>query len=423
MPHIPSPFPLGLGGFPLGGERTGFRLYDAVIEPIRKQDAAIGNELLRRFMIGSQMVHDQLARVLLDTANQLNPSTVRDDLVQWLKDIVGFTSELNHITLRLDETKLRKVIALAVPMWNERHTEAGIANLVRLLTGKTANITNWFGFRSLLGETMIGEDQLSAGGDSWIIGGATSQYDENWSNIRIMDDGTLDEQLLVDLIRLERPSQERVELALVDFLAKYQQPSDVDLYTVTAGATPEIVDANLVIAAGTELEPITPILPTRDDHVDYVLITKFKLAATSEFRVRWYFNEVTDDYYELVVKLAPTRCTLSRVVAGAPTVIGTSNAPTVGLAADTFYKLRIQTQNDGNDRVIKVYLDNIVVFELTDVTAGAPDAGPVRLAAVTDDVILDNTESWRIPLRYATITLSTLTERGGELTSSDGFFA
>ena len=89
------------------------------------------------------------------------------------------------------------------------------------------------------------------------------------------------------------------------------------------------------------------------------------------------------------------------------------------------YKLRVQTYNVGLDRHIRVYIDNIPVVPGTDTdfidSVVNPSAGPYRFKAITDSVTIDNVESWRMPARFATITLSTLSERGGKVTMSSNF--
>ena len=153
-------------------------LYKSLILPLRQADEAVGRELLKRYLIGPQTIHDQTEADILLLLDQLDPRLTREDLLQYLKDIVGFTPELASITDRLTTDQLRRLIKVAVPLWNQRHTARGVINAIRFFTGRPVTLHDWFYFRWLIGETMLGEDQLVTGGDSWIIGGVTSPMNQ-----------------------------------------------------------------------------------------------------------------------------------------------------------------------------------------------------------------------------------------------------
>jgi phage tail-like protein len=194
-----------------------FSLYKAIIQPLRAADTS---GLLQRYLKGPQAVHDQLEAAILSLPDQIKPDKVRADLLQYLMPLVGFTSELRSITDRLTPTQLRRLLTVAVPLWDQRHTRRGLINAIRLLTGRAALYSDWFKYRAILDEVALMEDQLFSGGDFWLVGGSVSAYDEFWSNIRLMDDGTLDELLLIDVCRLMRPLDERFEVFIDDFLLR-----------------------------------------------------------------------------------------------------------------------------------------------------------------------------------------------------------
>jgi phage tail-like protein len=407
---------------------SGFKLYDALVLPLRQADRDHGNLLLQRFLKGAQTIRDTRIEPEIESLyDQIKPDKVRSDIVKYLKDIVGFTAELRGITDRLTETQLRRLIQVAVPLWNQRHTERGLINAIRLLTGRTAFVTTWFGFRNLLGETAIMEDQLAAGGDNWVIGGSVSTYDEQWSNIRVMDDGTLDELLLIDICRLMRPLGERFEIFLDDFLDKFD--ADLDKWSRTSGATDptKTTTGEMSIPAGTEVAPTVPIISFDGDHINYNIVSKIRLeAAGSKVICRWYIDGLSR--YDLEIQLTTPKLLLRHYDdAGTPTTLHSGDPASVSLASGTWYKLRIATNNVGADRHIQVFLDSSKVIPVAGdslvhtPTNGVPSAGPYRFAASGGTVLLDNVESWRNPARYATVGLSTLTERGGAVIMSSGF--
>lgn len=410
--------------------KSGLSLYQALIQPLRQLDES---KLLERFLVGPQAVFERTEQDILTLLNQIKPAKARADVLQWLKAIVGFTIELRSITDRLTEQQLRRLVQLAVPLWKQRETERGIVNAVRLLTGRSAYITNWFGFRNILGETAITEDQLIDGGDNWIIGGSITTYDEFWTNIRIMDDGTLDELLLVDIIRLMRPLSERVEIFLDDFLDRFD--SELDKWTFTAGSAglPTIgwpivgqIGAALKLLDGAYAKPVVPILPNNAAHVNYNIVAKFHLVSPTTLVVRFYDNG--NDRYELELRGdSVNNVQLSRYTGGAPTTMVLMTSPIIHNA--DWHKLRIGVVTNGANREIKIFIDSTKIIPtvgdaLIDSSGVPPSSGPYQfgtLGSTDQELYLDNVESWRNPGRYATIGISTLTERGGQLTMSSNF--
>lgn len=142
-------------------------IYKFLHLPIRVADRNDGNLFVERFLMGAQADFEAMQARINTLSTLTNPAKVRADLLQYLKDHVGFTKELNNITNNLSENDLRKLISLAVALWKQKGTERGYANIVRLFTGATARIFNWFDFRMIVGEKAFGEEQL--GEDSWFI--------------------------------------------------------------------------------------------------------------------------------------------------------------------------------------------------------------------------------------------------------------
>lgn len=136
-------------------------------KPLRVLDKKEGKDFLQRFLIGPQQVFEdtqgriQLIKTLKD------PAKIRADLLQYLKDHVGLTKELANITNDLSDNDLRKLIALAVPLWKQKGLEVGYKNILRLFTGKGSRVFNWFDFRWIIGEVAIGSELL--GEDPFLI--------------------------------------------------------------------------------------------------------------------------------------------------------------------------------------------------------------------------------------------------------------
>jgi len=411
------------GGYvPVAGavEMSLCTMYEALIEPIREADAAEGNDFLKRFLQRPQERADADRQAIFDLALTDSPITTVDrpavsalQLLQFLKWIVGWTDEraLKAITDRLDEADLRKLITLSVAFWQQRSTEIGLVNAIRLLTGRRALILNWFYYRTIVGETIIGEEQL--GYDMWIIGGVVTRFDEYTSTVRLMDDGTLDEQLLLDLIELSRATDERIELVVVDFLDIFD--AERTLWNNIAAPVSEIdpVGKWFVIQAGAIEEPIVTVAAATL-FTSIVLIQKAQIKFVSDTVVIRFFHQDANNYYELE---AGATWILRRVMGGSPTTLSTF-APPAPFLANVWYKIRIQCVRTGTANAIRLYMDGMLAAVFSEVIT-APAYGFFRYAtgaANTDDILIDNVEFFRAPGRWAII------EPSGTTTGS-GFFA
>ena len=136
-------------------------------KPLRDLDKSDGDDFLDRFLLGPQSLFEDTQAKIATLRDLMDPTKTRPDLLQFLKDHVGFTKDLNKITDELVENDLRKLIILAVPLWKTKGTEAGYTNILRLFTGKSARVFNWFDFRMIIGEVAFGEEQL--GQDPFLI--------------------------------------------------------------------------------------------------------------------------------------------------------------------------------------------------------------------------------------------------------------
>lgn len=391
-PSDKNPFKLPdeLRNFPL--------LYRALIRPIREADQREGRQFLQRFYQGPQEVHNDTSDAIASAWDTIDPKTCPDDLLQYLKDIVGFDTDYEYITDRLDYTALRKLIRLAVPLWKERFGSAGIVNLIRLLTGRNAVLYDWFHWRAIIGETFLSEEQQ--GYDFWVIGGIVTYFDEYFMQVRMMDDGTLDERLVLDLLSLERVSSERIEVALVDFLDQFDLTRDK---WVTLAGAPAIIepDKTFLVPSGTSEKALMACITFSD----YVVMHRFKLSTGATLRTRFHVYDWTaGEYYEIAV----SKCAVSllRYTSGTPTTVATFTGvyPQEGL----WYKLRVVAVDEGGALRVKAYIDGNEVINTTD--SAGPTFGEVVVGAGGSYVHIDNMEVFRIPLRLATIAPGGITE-------------
>jgi len=148
--------------------------------PLRLLDAEQGDNFLERYLTGPQIIFEGSFERIEKLKEIIDPAKTRNDLLQHLKDHVGFTKELNNITQDLTESDLRKLISLAVALWKQKGTEPGYQNIVRVFTGKAVRVFNWFDFRLIVGEKAFGEEQL--GEDAWLISVPGVEASQDQSN-------------------------------------------------------------------------------------------------------------------------------------------------------------------------------------------------------------------------------------------------
>ncbi len=98
----------------------------------------------------------------------------------YLKPQLGFTDDLSFDA---STEELRRLLALAVPYWNEKPTEKGVIdNAIRMVTGNRFRVQNWFDFRSQIDKTCITEeledfDPFAIGFYSKIFNGSSGVMD------------------------------------------------------------------------------------------------------------------------------------------------------------------------------------------------------------------------------------------------------
>lgn len=427
-------------------------LFEAVYAIIRDLDAKDGGQLLERFLDGPQVQIDAtLVRIDMLRDTDL-PATCQSVLLQFLKDHVGFTQDLRSITDRLDEAALRKLIQSAMTLWREKGTAAGIISMIRLLSGRSPMFMDWFDFRFILGESLIGEEQK--GVDSWIIGGNLTDYDEYFSNLRIMDDGTLDSYLLVGLLDLVRPNSERLEIVLLDFLDMFSDSETPDRWTKYGTGDAAIITSGdwMEIPPATLMSAVAPIVQ-HNDYEDWIHIHKFKLAtAGNKHYAMWITDyEVTSPrlvgyILEAVDSGEAYNLKLRRIGRGVSDVTDVYTSGGIVLSPGVEHKLRVHTTvREADDEIdIKIWIEDVLQIDIIDTTPGAvgtttflekdmmagwiypipiyyEDPTQCQILALGSDESnsgnnsVDNVESWRMPLRYALLSPS-------GVAASEGFY-
>ena len=140
-------------------------IYKFIHKPIRVEDQLKGRQFVERYTLAFQRQFEQIIDRINTLPQLYDPALTTQPRL--LKDIVGFTSELDKITNDISDEDLRKLISLAVALWKQKGLEIGYKNIIRLFTGKNSRVFNWFDFRYIVGEQGLSQEEL--GEDSWFI--------------------------------------------------------------------------------------------------------------------------------------------------------------------------------------------------------------------------------------------------------------
>lgn len=352
-----------------GDDALALRIYPFLIEVIREADQVEGNQFVERFLEGPQAVWDDIDAKIKALPDLWSVTAIEDRLLIYLKWIVGWTSELDNITDDLDAATLRRLVASSVPFWKRRGTEDAMIDILRLTTGARLRVWNWFDLRWVLGETAVGESWR--GYDPWMLSlPGPLNYDEHRSNVRIVDDGTLNRRLVRNLVRLTRPGGERITISYIGFLDQFIVADDDSQWSHNEVGTTVVAGGTMTLSNG---EDAVSIAPGADDWLNYTWTGRVRGNGEIQF-----YRTASTDYYFVTIDIVANTLSLGYYLAGAPTVLGTVDILAVfgaELKADLFYAIRMEVLPDAGQTRIRVYWDANKAFEVVDPTHAQGSVG------------------------------------------------
>jgi phage tail-like protein len=383
-------------------EALALRIYMFLIEGIRIEDQQNGQLFVKRYLDGPQSIWDLIQRTIFSVKDLWDITRIPDRFLQYLKRIVGWTPDLDHITGALDDDTLRRLIAASVALWKSRGTEDSLSSIVSLVTGARSRIWNWFDFRWVLDETGLGHEH--DGRDPWTI----SIDDDRTYNFRIVDDGTLNRQLVRDLAKLMRPTGERVEITYLLALDLFQTNGDNAQWTTESGnALPLDVGSGVATLEGTG-DSYGAVLNTPGPWTNYVVTTRIKgeygVGPIDVWGVTFFYQ---DDQNHYAVYATGGGWALVSFLAGVMTVIAdTGGGGWPGpVFADLYYSIRIQASPEAGQTRIIIYIDGTEILNVLDSTWTSGPPGIIRL---TKDASLtaDEIEVLGLPAESDTVDLN-----------------
>lgn len=382
-------------------------MYDFLIQPIRTEDQLRGNLFVKRFLDGPQIVWREIQEAIFKIKDLWNVDDIPDEFLKYLKNIVGWTSELDHITDRLDDRQLRQLIRASGVLWKTRGPEASVQNILRQLTGTRLRLWNWFDYRWVIDETGMGEEH--DGRDPWMIGApGEGLNDEFRFNIRIVDNGLLDRTLVEDVVKLMRPNGERVEIAFIDFLDLFLVDDDTQQWEVATGDFTVTGGSMMLDDSGSNQE-----VHTNDSNAELWkdIVAFWRVRGTSSFASADFggffcHTDPSNTYYWAMDTFSNT-LEVGKLVAGVPTVL--ASAPLAGipltLFADVFYGIRVEAIDIGGGTTqIKLFIDNIEVINTTDTEYSTGNLGMFSRAGAIAE--FDEIEMFQHPLELVEVDIN-----------------
>lgn len=341
-------------------------MYNFILRAIRDADQKDGHQFFERYFMGAQNVWETIDAALFSIPNLWSIEDCPDEYLQYLKWIVGWTSELESITYGLSYDELRRLIAISGRLWKLRGTEDTIIDVLKFATGARCRYWNWFDYRWIVDETIMSEEH--DGHDPWMTAlpdpaSAGAEYE---STLRIVDNGTLNKDLVVNLMKLMRAAGERWEIFYLGFLdqfiidgdtAQWQAPTPTasNVFQVSGG----VMRLGVTATGGESTYPIVS-WANWDQMVLGVRIRAFPLGISMTFLLGFHYMD-SDNYSCLQV--FPSSCAsgpmlrIVNVFDGTPTVVVTV-VPTFPLYDEVWYYFRISVARVSTGREIKVYVDS-----------------------------------------------------------------
>jgi hypothetical protein len=403
MPSLPFPLPSGFGddeGLAVAG--SNLKMYDFLIRPIRDADQQYGAEFVKRFLAGAQIMWDLDESKARSIPRLWSATDCPDEFLPYLKAIVGWSNEpaMKRITDALAPAALRRLIGSSVALWKQRGAEDAILTALRLVSTARCRMWNWFEFRWVDDETIA--EETHQGRDPWVIDYPTSIGEQYWSNLRIVDDGTLDRTLVKDFIKIMRALSERIEVTYIDFLDMFESKTDDTQWLSVVGIL-DVSDGTAKLSNTALAERIITILPASAAWNNYNAYARVKSddASGAEGVQFWFNTPITDFSNGLYVnfKVAQSILELYKYSFGIATLHASIDLTTLGIHTFTgvWYGLRVMVAPEvGGNKFIKVYFDGEEVISTVVLNVNAGRLGFGHDVGCTLEV--DEVEMFQFPL-------------------------
>lgn len=209
----------------LDPNRLNHKMYNFILSSIRDQDQ-LSTKLLERLLLGPQKIwEEKIQKSIFDLFKLWDLNEIDDEYLKYKKNIVGWTKKLEHITDRLDDDSMRRLISVSVSMWKTRGTEDSIVDFLSFILKTRVRMFNWFDTRWVLGENSLtlnndGQDII------WLENPIDGALDHYYSYLKVVDNG-IDRTLTEHFVRLMRAFGERIQITYLLFMDLFEIEGDV----------------------------------------------------------------------------------------------------------------------------------------------------------------------------------------------------
>ena len=245
--------------------------------------------------------------------------------------------------------------------------------------------------------TELGEEH--EGRDPWIIdlpdpAVAGSDY---VSNLRVVDDSTLNRTLVDDLVELMRSMGESWEVTYLGLLDRFTTDGDNTQWEPPPGYALNVSGGTLSFGQTGVYMSTYCIAPNAVwDQAAYS--TRLRAEAAATVSMMFHFLDVDNTYYVEVTfeeGSSGTSLILGCISSGTPTTLGTADMSAFPLYANVYYTHRMVVTDEGSSKRIQVYVDG---SEVLDVLHGSPlNYGTIGFLVSDGVVEIDEVEVVLLP--------------------------
>lgn len=212
--------------------------------------------------------------------------------------------------------------------------------------------------------------------------------DEYSSDLRVVDDGTLNRTLLEGMVALLRPAGERLFVRYLNFLDDFR---DSFSWNKTSGTVVPDTDAGELLLSDASAETaIVTDYPGDASWTEVRCELQLKLESISLWgEVRFYYSD-PDNFYAVRVNPGTPSVTLEKVTAGVRSVLDTHLLTVYHVGV--YYTVHVAVDDTGSGHQIKYFLDGELLGSAVDVDH---TSGKVGVAAEAgQDLTLTLVESY-----------------------------
>ncbi len=233
--------------------------------------------------------------------------------------------------------------------------------------------------------------------------------DDRRSNLRIMDLGTLDRDIVKRVLRMMRSCGERFDINYLHLLDLFNVVGDFLQWAPPTGADLDVSDGMLRLVNTTQGEVTHCIVTNSEAWVDYVVSARLRgtsVTSSDTFGLIFYRAATGTHYYYLAVETNTPALLLYKAVAGTPTLIQSVDlfALNITLLPNIFYAYRVAIVAEGASNRIQVFFDGAELMSELD---NALVAGSVGFFHDADAAIeIDEVEVFALPADTDTLEIN-----------------